>query len=474
MIPNEENTFCWYPFHMLALKEWQDGLGIVNASPCCNSIRPETPDPLNIRERLKTEKLTAKEIFFGEEMESIRQAMLEGKRHSACETCWRIEDRAEPGTKDSYRLSSAEPGRLQEQEYNQELIEKPTLKTIDFAFGENCNLRCRMCSPGLSNKLRIDLKYFVDNNIDTSGMQQFDYVYDWRTKFGVDVNTESGRNEMLKHDIYLKKDSEYAVHHWDSNSQWQNILDNVHELRHIKSTGGETLVTKPFEEFLDRAIETGASKNIFLEFHTNATKFNNTMIDKLLQFESLHLNLSIDSIGKNYEYIRYPMQWEKLDASLRNLLTKTHGRYAALCGIMPYVKNFSFNVVLSALNAHYLPELCNYLTEIYWEVGKWPEQATYYVDLMWPENKFTNVQFLPVEVKKKLIDDYSKIQSDNPDVSVYMNTAINFLKQWQDYEPTEQDRQNMLREVTVFDLSRKQNYRDFLHADVIEFLETPR
>lgn len=449
---------------MLALKEWHVDHGIINASPCCNSIRPHTPDPLNIRERLSKEKLTAKEIFFGEEMSNIRQAMLEGKRHSACETCWRIEDRSPDSN--SYRIMSAEPGRLQDMDYNQDYIENPRLTTIDFAFGENCNLRCRMCMPGLSNKLRLDLKYFVDNKIDTTGMQQYDYVNEWKDR--------GGEKEMLRHDIYLREDSQNKVHHWQNNgAQWSDILDNIHELTHIKATGGETLVSKPFEEFLDTAIERGVAQNIYMEFHTNATKFNTTMIEKLLHFEALHLNLSIDSIGKNYEYIRYPMLWDKLDNSLKNLLTKTHGKFAS-CKIMPFIKNLSINVVLSSLNAHHLRELLDYFNNLYCEYGKWPEQATFYVDLLWPEEKFINIQFLPKEVKYKLIEDYNKLGDDYPNIAVFMDTAINFLNEWKDYEPTEQDRQNMLREITAFDLSRNQNYRDFLHTDVIQFLENER
>lgn len=83
MKPEVDNTFCWYPFTLLALKEWHKDWGIVNASPCCNSIRPETPDPLNIKPKLKSspDSIMPYDIFHGEEMESIRQAMREGHRH---------------------------------------------------------------------------------------------------------------------------------------------------------------------------------------------------------------------------------------------------------------------------------------------------------------------------------------------------------------------------------------------------------
>lgn len=474
MQPKHDNTFCWYPFHMLALKEWRQGQGIINAAPCCNSLRPETLDPLNIKQRLKTEKLTAEEIFHGETMSEIRQYMLEGKRHPACNTCWRIEDRAENNDAYSYRIMSSEPGRLQGYEINQERISDPQLQTIDFAFGENCNLRCRMCSPGLSNKLRLDYQYFYENKLDSAGINGFDYEleHDAIRKKAEELGIVLSKT-VDEIDYDLKYSSTETVH-WDGGKQWQNILDNIHNLKHIKATGGETLVSKPFEEFLDTAIERGVAKNIYLEFHTNGTKFTNSMIEKLLQFEALHLNFSIDSVGKNYEYIRYPMLFDKVDNSIRNLLQKTHGKLAS-CGIMPFIKNFSFNVVLTALNAHYMKDLHKYQETLYAEYGRWPEYCTFYVDLLWPENKFTNVQFLTPAIKKDLIAQYTEIQ-DSIDLhhGVQIDTAVNFLKEWCDYEPTEQDRLNMLREVTVFDMSRNQSYRDYLHPDIIEYLETPR
>jgi hypothetical protein len=53
-----------------------------------------------------------------------------------------------------------------------------------------------------------------------------------------------------------------------------------------------------------------------------------------------------------------------------------------------------------------------------------------------------------------------------------MNNILIFIEIL-DYTPTEQDRLDMLREITLFDKSRNQCYNDYLHPDIIEFLETP-
>lgn len=460
--PSKDNTFCWYPFQQLALKEWHYQRGILNASPCCNSIRPETPDPLGVKASLNNQPNTVMpvDIFHGAEMQELRSAMLEGRKHPACATCWKIEETGAT----SYRLDSIPSGFVKpSEEQHGQLIAKPELKQIDFAFGENCNLRCRMCAPGLSNKLRKDYQYFYENRIDTRGMQQFDYVA-WHKAVSYDINLEPG--------------SDKAVYNWANNDQWQNILDNIHTLNHIKATGGETLLSKPFIEFLDTAIERGVAKNILLEFHTNATKFTDNVIERLKQFEGLHLNISIDSVEKNYEYIRYPMTWDTVTQSLQNLLNKLQdvrspGKPEQQWEERdPIIKNFSFNVVLSALNAYHLPELYQFQNSLIAPYNCW-QWSVFYVDLLWPENKYINVKFLSPEIKAELLELY---QSTEPQSMAQpkWDVACGFLQKHLDYEPTEQDRQNMLREITAFDKSRNQCYNDYLHPRIVEFLETPR
>ncbi len=436
MQPDKDNTFCWYPFTQLALKEW-NSQGIANATPCCNMIRPETPDPMGLVTKLETTTSTAKEIFHGEEMSELRATMLAGERHSACDVCWRMEDRGAS----SYRLSGIEDNSPQ-------LLTDPVLQVIDFSFGENCNLRCRICMPGLSNKLRLDYRYFLENNFNTTGMQDFDYASDH--PFTQALNSDPG--------------NEYAVHNFDQDShQWQDILDNIHELTHIKATGGETTLSSGFLQFLDTAIERDCAKNITLEFHSNCTKFTNKLMDKLNQFRELRINASIDSIYKNYDYMRYPMTWDKLSNSLHNYLDKNQ-RPGTL----------SINPVVTALNAHSIPDLYHYEIEL---AAKYRRQGLLWVlwtDLLWPEDKYINIKFLPQPIKQELIDLYTEMnQRLDLDFSCNIDNIIAFLTQHLELEITEQHRVNMLREITAFDKSRDQCYNDYLHPSIIEFLETP-
>jgi hypothetical protein len=302
--------------------------------------------------------------------------------------------------------------------------------------------------PGLSNKLRLDYRYFLKNDIDTVGIQDYDYRNDH--PFTQALNSDPG--------------AEYTVNNFDPDShQWQDILDNIHELVHIKATGGETTLSKGFLEFIDTAIERDCAKNIVLEFHSNCTKFTNKLMNKLNQFRELRINASIDSIYKNYDYMRYPMTWDKLSNSLHNYLDKNQRP-----------GTISFNPVLTALNAHSILDLYHYELTLAAKYRRQELLWVLWIDLLWPEDKYINIKFLPQHIKKDLIQLYTEINAKLVlDFSCNIDNIIAFLNQHLELEITEQHRVNMLREITAFDKSRDQCYNDYLHPSIIEFLETP-
>jgi hypothetical protein len=430
MKPEKDNTFCYYPFFQLALKKWSSK-GIETAAPCCNSIRPENDNPLNLNSKLH--EMTHEEIFRSPVMNDLRQSMIKGERHPACTTCWKMEDKGIV----SYRLHSGA-----DYEITQSHIETPKLTCIDFSFGDNCNLRCRMCQPGLSNKLRIDYKHFFFNNLDTNDIQGFELISDDK-------------------DAWIKKNSEHDVLYWPNDSwQWKTILYNIKNLTQLKAAGGETTITKPFIEFIDKAIEVDHAKNVSLNFHTNATKFNDDLLEKLVKFKALDLNFSIDSYGKNYEYIRYPMTWKALDKSIRNFFDKVKDNNINV--------SVQFTNVLSCLNAFNIHEIYNYWLDIKREYQDYVS-LNFWVDFIWPQDKHISVKFLSKDLKLELIDYYKNLFGGH----VYpIQHIIKFLENHVELPITDSHRKNMLREISLFDKSRNQSYKDYLDYRIINFLET--
>lgn len=431
MKPEKSNTYCHFPFFQVALKKWNEGK-IFSAAPCCNAIRPGHDDPLELNDKLG--EMTHDEIFNSPIMKELRQSMLNGEKHSACTTCWKMEERGI----ESYRMYSNADYEITDTHIND-----PQLTCIDFSFGDNCNLRCRMCQPGLSNKLRIDYKYFNKINADTNDIEGFE--------------RNVGMDDRIN---WLKDKSEYDTLYWPNQSwQWDNILDNIHKLTQLKAAGGETTITKPFLEFIDKAIEIDHAKNVSLNFHTNATKFTDDLLDKLAQFKALELNFSVDSYGKNYEYIRYPMTWPALDKSIRNFFDKTKTSNTKI--------SIQFTNVLSSLNAFNIHEIFNYWKEL---KDTYPHaNFAFWVDFIWPERKFINVKFLSRELKLELINYYTKAFEE---YKYPIKHIIQYLQTHLDFEVTDQHRQDMLREITLFDQARSQNYRDYLDPRICKFLET--
>mgnify|MGYP000014352607 FL=1 len=448
MKPEKDNTFCYFPFSQLALKNWWKDSGITSAAQCCNAIRPENNnDPLNLNDELYNSSPTATEIFNSGIMNELRQSMINGERHTACDVCWKTEDTGG----NSYRMFSNPPYSYSTNEVFDH--NEPKLQVIDFGFGENCNLRCRMCHPGLSNKLRKDYKYFVDNNVDTAG------VYGW------DHNLQED-NSM--HEIYASQTGHTDVYGFDRNHQWQDILDNIHNLRSIKATGGETTLTEGFKELVDHALATGANKNMTLEFHTNATKFTNDLVSKMLEFEYCHVSLSIDATDKAYEYIRYPMKWQVLKNSVNNLITKWHDHFED----KTYSKEIALDLtcVFSVYNAHMLHDLFEWWNDTC--NNKPLIKTSFYIDKMWPDDKFTAVHNLSKKQKLEILDVLYKIDNYNmPNVSV--THIIEYVKNSLALTITDAHRKNMLKEITAFDLSRGEFYGDFVHPSIVEYLETP-
>jgi len=407
MTPKPNNTLCFFPFTQLALKSWNKN-GIKFAGPCCN-IR---------HGGLEFEQGALPiDIFHNEQMEEIRQSMLRGEKHSICKVCW-DEESWNKSSPESYRLRSATLN-----EFADINILKPKLQALDLGFGDDCNMRCRMCKPGNSNKLRIDYKYFVDNKIDTTGIPHFDWA-----------------NNDPMHDVNVEPNSHNTIYLGVAGKQWQNILDNINDLVYVKATGGETLQAKEFLYFIDLAIQKDIAKNMTLLITTNGTKFSKKLVDKLNNFKKIELILSIESIGDNYEYIRYPVKWKTLEKNLAK------------------VKDTNFDIkvssVLSVYNAHYITELCEYF-----------DGYRVSIDLL-NRNQYIDTKFLPVEIKSELIEDYEAVTT-----GAVLKKAINYLKYNLVNEPTEEDLSNLKREICAFDSSRDQSYVDYLHPKIIQCLK---
>jgi MoaA/NifB/PqqE/SkfB family radical SAM enzyme len=428
MKPEFDNTFCYYPFIQLALKQWDFSYGIKNATPCCNCIRPENQDPMNIQKDLNESNLTIDEIFHHPSFKEIRKNMLEGKKPKACEICYKSEELY--GT--SYRIQS-------EYSIDKKLVDlnNPNLEIIDIDTGESCNLRCRMCHPDTSNQLRIDLKKFKERNFDYSENQP-----GW-----------------WKSDIKSVNKSYYSPNH--KSPQWQDLKRHLVTITSIKASGGETLMSRAFLDLLDYAIDNDYAKNISLNFHTNATKFNKKMIERFKYFKNISPDISIDGVGKTYEYIRFPEKFSTIEKNIEQLLTSEIN-----CNLI------RFNYVLTSYNIYNIEETIEWVTSIH---KKFNKSIKLHVDLVFPEGRNIDIKWLPNFILEEVLQNLEKYENHDNLYPLAFNIkkSLNYMRKNLIHNKDNHLKLKLFKEETVqFDLNRNQKYHDYCHPTLVKLLDS--
>ena len=153
--------------------------------------------------------------------------------------------------------------------------------------GNYCNLKCTMCTGFLSSSL---------------------------AKEAGKLNEEDGALVKGNYGSY-----KYVVPHKDGfEDNFFELLKNTEEL---KFTGGEPLAGKWTYRLLQYSIDSGVSKNLNLQFNTNATLISpvehKSIFDMIPFFKKVQMNVSVDSWGERNNYIRYP---SKFDIVLNNAI----------------------------------------------------------------------------------------------------------------------------------------------------------
>lgn len=218
-----------------------------------------------------------------------RLEMKNGGRPKGCEYCWRIEDQPGDALSDRHRWNSY----LGKDVDSAEIKNKPASamfnpRFLEVSFSNLCNFMCGYCHPRNSSRYQAEIKSF-------------------------------GKYKDVSHDcdihflkIYDEDNNPYLEAFW----KWWPELSR--ELKTIRLTGGEPLVqkstTRLFETLrqeprpeLDLSINTnlGLPHSLFVQ--------KCDQLDDLLQnncIKKLHFYTSIDTWGKQAEYIRHGLNLE--------------------------------------------------------------------------------------------------------------------------------------------------------------------
>lgn len=224
----------------------------------------------------------------------VRTSMSSQVRSPSCSTCWALEDK---GLKSERQLHNETMDFLLD--LNLENIESLSLARgfspvkIKLSTSNLCNGQCVTCNSTLSSAwAALEGKSTQYKSLDVD-------------KLGID---------------------------------WSKIVS-------LSFVGGEPLLEKKNFAILERLVELG-NTNCFVSFVTNgSTEISESQKSILSKFTRLNICLSIDGVGDAFEYMRYPLQWNRL---VNNLT------------LFKSIAEVSVSCMISNLNIYYYSEYVDF------------------------------------------------------------------------------------------------------------------
>lgn len=272
----------------------------------------------------------------------LRTLLNTGVEIKECESCW-VQERSDVISRREYK-----------NDFNKINKDDITIKKLDLRISNKCNLQCKMCTPGDSDQIAKLGKHLHEKGIS-------DIIYKQTDRF-----TQTHITKIL--DLALK-------------------LPNLEEIRFA---GGEPFIMPEVEEFLQKMVD--ANKlNVRIEFITNCTVIKTDIINLLKNFKNVLISCSIDGIGEQLEYQRYPAKWKTIERNFKKIY------------------NTNFDVVITPCIS--LLNLTNFHLFVNW-ANQYPNARVIYNEVDNP--KYLNFRYVPMHERQDLINSTSKlINGDN-------------------------------------------------------------
>jgi sulfatase maturation enzyme AslB (radical SAM superfamily) len=250
-------------------------------------VKMEDGKPANFSTDLPT---TA---FNNDYMKSIRKTMLAGKVPASCKKCYDEEAQGisskriwETGT---WHYEGVDiPELIRQTDEDGGVPYK--LQYLDLRLGHTCNLKCIMCTPHDSSQ----------------------WVKDHKKVFPL-FERSAIRSQM-------KWDQEEFDNYWHERPEfWEEIFDQISNIKQLYFAGGEPLVIKEHKMFLEEIVRRGYAHKILLRYNSNGTIITDEMIDLWSKFRKVKVSISLDGIDARVEYIRYPLNFKDIEKNLWKL-----------------------------------------------------------------------------------------------------------------------------------------------------------
>jgi len=173
------------------------------------------------------------------------------------------------------------------------LVETPKIHSFDLRLGNQCNLKCVMCTP------RNSTTWYDD-------YEQIEHLKTWRPRKGL----------------------QWAV----KGNLLDDILNYIDDIQLLYFSGGEPLLNKKHDNIINFLIDKNLAHKIGLIYDTNGTQISLQYIKLWEKFKHVQINFSIDGTHEINEYIRYPIKFDNVLEKF-NLLQQTNFSVYLQCAL---------------------------------------------------------------------------------------------------------------------------------------------
>lgn len=254
-------NFCPLPFTNLEITV--EG----HARPCCKYERTD-----GAREKT-IQFYNLEELYHSEHISDLREQFMNNQRPVACAQCWREESSNLMSLRKIARrdwLTRPIWGRPRNPRYinfQRAFLNQPNM--LDLKLSNLCNLKCRICGPWSS----------------TQWISEYSQL-DWADRKTIKIWSKNSENKLLSDDNRIIL------------TQW---ADNIVKM---EFHGGEPMMQTDHDSVLDILIQQNSAYNVTLLYNTNATVYNQNIVDRWNHYDVIIVNFSIDDIEQRFEYQR--------------------------------------------------------------------------------------------------------------------------------------------------------------------------
>jgi sulfatase maturation enzyme AslB (radical SAM superfamily) len=172
------------------------------------------------------------------------------------------------------------------------------------------------------------------------------------------------------------------------------IVNNVDlkNLKYVKFFGGEPLFTNTHLRFIKHI---PFPEQVTLHYTTNGSVYpNKETLDLWKKFKCVIFAASLDGVGDQFDYVRWPLPWKKVSKNLKRLQSNKN------------ITNMMFRVEFTAnlLNTYYFDRLENWIKN-YLSTNQWGDATEIGIHPCWGD---WDLRKMPIAVRNLVLEKYEE------------------------------------------------------------------